>query len=297
MNISFKQLKLFVTLVQAGNLAEAAERLCITKAAASLSLRELEKQLDCRLFDRVRNRLQLNTQGDQLLPLADELLQRLATIEHLFQQPDQSRDLLRIGASNTIGNYLLPRLIADYLRLHPQVEFKVVIGNTRTLATQVTDFQLDMALLEGSIADSQLQQQEWLRDSMQVVADPTHPLASRSGLSLADLEHQRWLLREPGSGSREQFQQLVGSHLQHWMPGLELSTTESILNAVANGLGLCLLSGLATAAALRDGRVVALDLQPGFQRSLRLVWHKAKYLNPALAQFTDFCRHWRPIHY
>ena len=64
MNISFKQLKLFVTLVQAGNLAEAAERLCITKAAASLSLRELEKQLDCRLFDRVRNRLQLNTQGN-----------------------------------------------------------------------------------------------------------------------------------------------------------------------------------------------------------------------------------------
>ena len=142
-----------------------------------------------------------------------------------------------------------------------------------------------------------LQQQERLRDSMQVVAAPTHPLASRSRLSLADLEHQRWLLREPGSGSREQFQQLVGSHLQHWTPGLELSTTESILNAVANGLGLCLLSGLATAAALRDGRVVALDLQPGFQRSLRLVWHKAKYLNPALAQFTDFCQHWRPIHY
>ena len=297
MNISFKQLRLFVTLVQAGNLAEAAERLCITKAAASLSLRELENQLDCRLFDRVRNRLQLNTQGEQLLPLADELLQRLATMEHLFQRPDQTHTLLRIGASNTIGNYLLPQLIADYLRLYPHVEFKVEIGNTRTLATQLVDFQLDMALLEGSISDTHLQQQEWLRDSMQVVAAPTHPLASRGALCMTDLERQRWLLREPGSGSREQFQQLIGSHLQDWTPGLELSTTESILNAVANGLGLCLLSGVATAAALRDGRVVALDLHPGLQRSLRLVWHREKYLHPALAQFIDFCHHWRPSHY
>ena len=297
MNISFKQLRLFVTLVQAGNLAEAAERLCITKAAASLSLRELENQLDCRLFDRVRNRLQLNTQGEQLLPLADELLQRLATMEHLFQRPDQAHTLLRIGASNTIGNYLLPQLIADYLRLYPQVEFKVEIGNTRTLATQLVDFQLDMALLEGAISDTQLQQQEWLRDSMQVVAAPTHPLASCRSLRMTDLERQRWLLREPGSGSREQFQQLIGSHLQDWTPGLELSTTESILNAVANGLGLCLLSGVATVAALRDGRVVALDLQPGLQRSLRLAWHREKYLHPALAQFIDFCHHWRPSLY
>ena len=218
-------------------------------------------------------------------------------MEHLIQRPDQAHTLLRIGASNTIDNYLLAQLIADYLRLYPQVEFKVEIGNTRTLATQLVDFQLDMALLEGAISDTHLQQHGWLRDSMQVVADPTHPLASRGPLCMTDLERQRWLLREPGSGSREQFQQLIGSHLQDWTPGLELSTTESILNAVANGLGLCLLSGVATAAALRDGRVVALDLQPGLQRSLRLVWHREKYLHPALAQFIDFCHHWRPSHY
>ena len=294
MNISLKQLRLFVAVVQAGNLAEAAERLFISKAAASMSLQELEKQLDCRLFDRVRNRLQLNTQGAQLLPLADELLQRLDTIEHLFQRSDRASGVLRIGASHTIGNYLLPRLLADFLQCHPDVDFKVDISNTRTLVGQLADFRLDMALLEGSSSDSNLCLQEWMPDSMQVVAAPNHPLAQAGRLGMADLEQQRWLLREPGSGSREQFQRLIGSHLQSWQPGLELNTTESILNAVAAGLGLCLLSGLATTAAVKDGRVVVLDLQPGILRPLRLAWHKEKYLHPVLAEFIDFCHHWPP---
>jgi DNA-binding transcriptional LysR family regulator len=289
MNITLKQLRLFVAVVQAGNLAEAASRLFITKAAASMSLQELEKQLDCRLFDRVRNRLQLNTQGAQLLPLADELLQRLDTIEHLFQCSDRANGVLHIGASHTIGNYLLPRLIADFSRLHPHVEFKVEISNTRTVVGQLTDFRLDMALLEGTLSDGNLCQQEWMPDRMLVVAAPDHPLARAGRLCMADLEQQRWLLREQGSGSREQFQRLIGSHLQSWQPGLELNTTESILNAVACGLGLCLLSGLATAAAVRDGRVVALDLQPEIQRPLRLAWNKEKYLHPVLAEFIAFC--------
>jgi DNA-binding transcriptional LysR family regulator len=289
MNITLKQLRLFVAVVQAGNLAEAASRLFITKAAASMSLQELEKQLDCRLFDRVRNRLQLNTQGAQLLPLADELLQRLDTIEHLFQSSDRANGVLHIGASHTIGNYLLPRLIADFSRLHPHVEFKVEISNTRTVVGQLTDFRLDMALLEGTLSDGNLCQQEWMPDRMLVVAAPDHPLARAGRLCMADLEQQRWLLREQGSGSREQFQRLIGSHLQSWQPGLELNTTESILNAVACGLGLCLLSGLATAAAVRDGRVVVLDLQPEIQRPLRLAWNKEKYLHPVLAEFIAFC--------
>lgn len=294
MNISLKQLRLFVAVVQAGNLAEAAERLFITKAAASMSLQELEKQLDCRLFDRVRNRLQLNTQGAQLLPLADELLQRLDTIEHLFQRSDRASGVLRIGASHTIGNYLLPRLLADFLQNHPDVDFKIEISNTRTLVEQLADFRLDMALLEGNSSDSNLCLQEWMPDSMHVVAAPNHPLALTGRLNMADLEQQRWLLREPGSGSREQFQRLIGSHLQSWQAGLELNTTESILNAVAAGLGLCLLSGLAATAAVQDGRVVVLDLQPGIQRPLRLAWHKEKYLHPVLAEFIEFCHHWPP---
>jgi DNA-binding transcriptional LysR family regulator len=294
MNITLKQLRLFVAVAQAGNLAEAASRLFITKAAASMSLQELEKQLDCRLFDRVRNRLQLNTQGAQLLPLADELLQRLDTIEHLFQRSDRANGVLHIGASHTIGNYLLPRLIADFAQLHPHIEFKVEISNTQTVVSQLTDFRLDMALLEGTLSDGNLCQQEWMPDRMLVVAAPDHPLARAGRLCMADLEQQRWLLREQGSGSREQFHRLIGSHLQSWQPGLELNTTESILNAVACGLGLCLLSGLATAAAVRDGRVVALDLQPEIQRPLRLAWNKEKYLHPVLAEFIAFCHRSSP---
>ncbi len=294
MNITFKQLRVFVVLAQTGNLADAADQLAISKAAVSMSLQELERQLDCRLFERVRNRLQLNTQGRQLLPLGEELLQRLDGIQGLFQREDSARGQLRLGASHTVGNYLLPQLMADFLQQHPATEFHVQIDNTRTLAAGLHDFCLDLVLVEGELSPEGVHQYEWMEDVLQVIAAPSHPLAANERLNMSDLEGQRWLLREMGSGSREQFHRLIGSHLQDWRLAMELNTTESLLNSVACGLGLCLISAVATSRAVSEGRVVVLNMEPTMHRYLRLAVHQDKYLHPALQTFLAFCRQWRP---
>lgn len=294
MNITFKQLRVFVVLAQSGNLADAAEQLSISKAAVSMALQELERQLDCRLFERVRNRLQLNTQGRQLLPLGEELLQRVDAIQGLFLREDGACGQLRLGASHTVGNYLLPQLMADFLRLHPATEFRVQIDNTRTLAAELQDFCLDLVLVEGELSPEGVRQFEWMEDELQVIATPSHPLASRARLTMADLEGERWLLREQGSGSREQFHRFIGSHLQDWRLAMELNTTESLLNSVACGLGLCFISKLATQRAVSEGRVVVLNIEPTMRRYLRLAVHQDKYLHPTLEIFLAFCRQWRP---
>ena len=117
MNISFRQLKAFVAVARLGNLGAAADQLCLTRGAISQALKELELQLGTPLFDRAHPHLLLNSEGALLLPLADEMLTRLDDIGALFQQSGETggsgKAVLRIGASQTIGNYLLPSLLAQ----------------------------------------------------------------------------------------------------------------------------------------------------------------------------------------
>lgn len=294
MALTLKQLKVFSALARTGNLAEAAEELFLSKGAVSMSLQEMEKQLEHALFDRVRNRLQLNSQGRQLVPMVDEVLERVGAIEQRFRSGDKPAGRLHIGASHTVGNYLLPAMVAAFTQRYPEAEFCIHIDNTRMLQEELLAYRLDMILVEGELLPGAIVEYSWLQDTMHVVAAPDHPLASREVIHMADLEEQAWLLRESGSGSREQFQRLISSHLNSWRLVLELNTTESLLNSVASGLGLCLLSRHAIAAAVAMGRVVPLPLEPGLQRQLRLALHKDKYLSPTLEAFVAFAREWRP---
>lgn len=111
MSLTLKQLRVFSAIALHGNMTQASEMLFLTKPALSMALQELEKQLGQRLFDRVNNRLHLNSQGRRLLPMADELLQRAHQIEQTFQQDTELSGSLHIGASNTIGNYMLPQML------------------------------------------------------------------------------------------------------------------------------------------------------------------------------------------
>ncbi len=291
--VTLRQLEAFVAIVQGGTLSNAAEQLCLSKAAVSMTLNELEKQLNCRLFERVRNRLQVNDQGRQLMPLADEVLHRMQDIQTLFVCAAQVQGTLRVGASASIGNYLLPALLAGFRRQYPEVKLEAAINNTRTLGEMLEGFELDIALVEGQLSSANLAGHDWLGDQLLVIAAPDHPLARQSSLCLGDLEDQGWLLRESGSGSREQFHRLVGDRLLGWHSVLELNTTEALVNGVACGLGLCLISRLAVERALADGRVVALDVDPSLHRRLKWVVHREKYQHPALASFIRYCAQWR----
>lgn len=294
MHITLRQLDVFVAIVQNGSLAAAASRLCVTKAAVSMALQELERQLGCLLFDRVRNRLQLNRHGVLLLPLADELRQRVQHIETLFSVDEPHQGRIHIGASNTIGNYLLPALLASFTRQYPDVDVQIQINNTRRLGQALSDYELDLVLVEGQLDDRRFASHPWLVDPLLVVTSPDHPLVGRQTVGIADLEHQRWLLRESGSGSREQFQFLLASQLQDWSLAFEFNTTEAIVNGVANGLGLGLLSHSAVAQAESDGRLKSLNVRPLMTRRLSWVTHADKYQHPALADFIAHCQQWQP---
>ncbi|MCC0090069.1 LysR substrate-binding domain-containing protein [Aeromonas veronii] len=289
MKLTLQQLKVFATIARYGNLGLAANELCLSKGAVSQSLQELERQLSTPLFDRIHPRLQLNNEGRLLQPAAEELLTRMQDIENLFSPDAEPSGQLRLGASQTIGNYLLPTLLASSkqeLGLPP----KVTINNTHLLCHALANFELDMALIEGENHHPDLLAEPWLQDEMLVVAPPGHPLANKKELSLSRLGGEAWVLREAQSGSREQFIQQIQPELPRWQPGLELNTLEAVMLAVEKGLGISFISRLAASDRLADGRLIALPLSRRFPRQLSLIWHKQKYHSTSLRHFIHFCR-------
>lgn len=289
MKLTLQQLKVFATIARYGNLGLAANELCLSKGAVSQSLQELERQLSTPLFDRIHPRLQLNNEGRLLQPAAEELLTRMQDIENLFSPDAEPSGQLRLGASQTIGNYLLPTLLASSkqeLGLPP----KVTINNTHLLCHALANFELDMALIEGENHHPDLLAEPWLQDEMLVVAPPGHPLANKKELSLSRLGGETWVLREAQSGSREQFIQQIQPELPRWQPGLELNTLEAVMLAVEKGLGISFISRLAASDRVADGRLIALPLSRRFPRQLSLIWHKQKYHSTSLRHFIHFCR-------
>ncbi|KJY80433.1 LysR substrate-binding domain-containing protein [Vibrio nigripulchritudo] len=293
MNISLKQLRVFVAITQEKTITAAAQQLYLSKAAVSMSLGELEKQVGHVLFDRVNNRLILNREGKRLLPLADEILHRANDIDELFQSDQPLHGELHIGASDTIGNQVAPFLLSGFRSLTNHNHQSLFISNTASICEKLADYELDIGLIEGKTQHPQLITQPWCLDEMCIIASPNHELAKKDNLGVRDLEYTQWLLRESGSGSREFFTQRIAPRLEYWQEAFQLNTTEAIINCTAANLGLACLSRRSAQYAIDDGRVVTLDLPIDFQRKFWILLHKEKYQSPLLKTFLEFCSRWQ----
>ncbi|MFQ2093130.1 LysR substrate-binding domain-containing protein [Aeromonas taiwanensis] len=289
MKLTLQQLKVFATIARHGNLGQAANELCLSKGAVSQALQELERQLGTPLFDRVHPRLQLNSEGRLLQPAAEEMLARMQEIEQLFSPDAEPSGQLRLGASQTIGNYLLPSLLAGGAGDQGAAP-RVTIANTHVLCHALAHFELDLALIEGENHHPELVSEPWLEDEMLIIAPPHHPLADQADLPLQRLAGETWVLREHQSGSREQFEQQIQPRLPRWRAGIELNTLEAVMLAVEKGLGISFVSRLAVSDRLQQGRLVALTPNRRFPRQLSLAWHRQKFHSAALRRFLAFCR-------
>ncbi len=291
-HISLRQLRVFTTITQYKTLTAAADILCLSKAAVSMALSALEKQLGHALFDRVNNRLILNQEGQKLLPLADELLNRARDLNHLFEDNQTLSGQLRIGASDTIGNQVAPHLISAFRTQFQHRSQSLFISNSALICEKLIDYELDIALIEGKTLHPQLMSTPFSQDEMCIVCAPGHPLADKEKVVLSDFEQSDWVLREAGSGSREFFLRVVAPRIEHWHETFELNTTEALINSVSAGLGFGCLSRLAAVTAVRDGRIRVLNVSLDMKRRFWVLVHKEKYQSPLLQRFIEFCHQW-----
>jgi DNA-binding transcriptional LysR family regulator len=295
MRLSLRQLQIFRAIALNGSTTAAASSIPLSQSAASAALKELERVLGASLFDRVGKRLLLNDNGQALLPMALAVLDGARSLESAFLSNSQALPgELQIFASTTIGNYILPPLLARFKERAPTARLELKIGNTFDAVTAVRDFETDIGFIEGPAHAKDIIVVPWMEDELVIVAAPAHPLAKaakRRRLQVKELAAAEWLLREAGSGTRETVEQALLPHLVNIPVSMTLGSSEAIKNSVAEGLGISCLSRsvVCNLVAAKRLSVLATAL-PRLTRSFLMIRHERKVLSDRLRQFVAHCQ-------
>jgi len=255
----------------------------------------LERGLGARFFDRVGKRLLLNDNGRALLPMALAVLDGAQNLEAAFLSNTQARAVeLHLFASTTIGNYILPALLARFRERVPAARLELQIGNTLDVVNAVRDFETDLGFIEGPSHAKDVIVVPWLEDELLIVASPSHPLAKAAKqrkLKVKQLAAAQWLLREVGSGTRETVDQALLPHLLNIPASMTLGSSEAIKNSVAEGLGISCLSRSVVRDLVAANRLSVLATAlPRLTRRFLMIHHERKVLSDPLRKFMAHCR-------
>lgn len=287
LKLTLRQLEVFAAVARGGTTRAAADQISRSQSAASNALGELETVLGVQLFDRVGRKLVINENGRALLPKAAGILEEAAETQALFTAAHAAP--LRLASSYTIGEYLLPELIAHWKAAHPRSHLLVHIANTHDVFDAVADFTADLGFIEGSHTHPELAVRRWRTDQMVIVAAPGHPMAGRK-VTARQLNEATWVLRESGSGTREASERWLIPVLAQMEVELELGSNEAVKRAVAAGIGLGCLSRLAVKDAVEQGWLVELVTAfPSTDRTLSIVRHRSKKLGSSAQGFMQHC--------
>jgi len=283
--ISIRQLEVFIAVATLGTVRRAAEQLHLTQPAVSMALSDLERHLGAPLFDRLRGRLHLNAQGGEQLARAREIVERLRDMQRPRADSRALEGELRIGASNTVGNYLVGELLGPIVAQHPMIALHLTVDNTRDITRRLLDREIDLACVEGPVHHPQLETLPWRNDALSVCAAPSDPLAQKAELEPGDFSGAHWILRERGSATRSQTEQALNS----LPPGrilLELGQIEAIKQAVIAGLGIACLPAAAAVDAVATGRLRVLRTPfLNLDRRLSVVLHRSQYRGTLIEAF------------
>ena len=286
MNITLKQLSVFVTTARLNRITQAANELCLTQSAASQSLKELESVLGYQVFNRTGRKLLLNDAGRTILPKAINMLE----LQNQLQQSVMTElaGELKVAASVTIGSYVMPKLLANFVQKYPKVEPKLYISNSAEVIDRLATGQAHIGLIEAPMSHNELIISPWRRDELAVFCAADHQLANKPLVTITEMSQQRWILREQGSGTRAVFvgaMQQQGGVIDHSM---DLSRQEAIKQAVKANLGLGVLSFLSIEQELSLGLFKKLHTPLNLNRQFSIVQSAHYQQNKLVVTFKDF---------
>lgn len=289
MRYTLRQLEVFFAAARFENISRAANHLSMSQSAASAALRELEQQFDVQLFDRVGKRLQLNELGQMLRPKVKALLEQGEALEWALAQHD-GVGLLKVGATLAIGNYLAVAIMARFMREQAGARVKLEVANTASIAQKIKTYELDIGLIEGDVQDDELEVIPWHDDELVVFCAPEHRFASKGSLTDRDLLEANWIMREPGSGTRQVFERAMHGLLPQFKVLTELQHTEAVKNAVAAGLGISCLSRITLAEEFKRGTLVPLAVpHRDLTRKFYFILHTNKYRSSGIEKWMTLC--------
>ena len=287
-----RRLQVFYTVAKQLSFTKAAELLFMTQPAVTFQVKQLEEHFNTRLFERSHGKIALTPAGDLALEFAERILNLSAEMEtRVGEMTGQISGPLMIGASTTIAEYMLPRMLGEFKARYPQVQARLTVANSETIENKVSDHTLDIGLIEAPSHHPNLVTEICCDDELVVICAPSHALASYDVVTPAQLAEQPYVSREGGSGTR----QVVDSYFREaGVPPedlnivMEMGSREAIKGTVEAGLGIAIVSSSTIVKEIKLGDLVAVPLKPRLFRQLSLVYAQEKFRSKLLQTFLDF---------
>lgn len=278
------KLQIFLTVAKHMNFSRAAEELYMTQPAVSQYIKSLEVELNVQLFDRTQKKIQLTKAGEIVVYYGKEINMLSTKMNRALDDlTNHVAGELLLGASYSYGEYLLPKRLASFLTDYPQVIPRIYIDNTSEIADKIINQTLDLGIIEGSIHNKRLVMHKIATDHMVIVA--------KSGQTVHNLNEQTWIIREDGSGTREAFEHFIEEHHIEPQRILEFGSTQLIKEAVANGLGVALLSEWTIKNELRLNTLQIVSRNTyNYHREFHAIHLNTPFLSKTTETFLEFLK-------
>ena len=279
------QVASFAAVAETGGFGRAAARLGVSQPAVSLHVADLEADLGAKVFDRLPRGVRLTAAGELLLGYA----RRLAALESeartaVAELMGLGRGRLTIGASLTVGSYLMPGVLAEFRRRHPAVELRMEVANTDRVTAWVRDEQVDLGLTEGLAQHPELAASAFHTDRLVAIAPPAHRLAGTGGVTALEFFGEPFVTREAGSGTRAVVEAAAARKRLTLRSTVSVGSLEAVKRAVMAGMGVSVVSELAVAAEVAAGTLAVVDVADlPIRRPLHLARRRDRPDGPAAA--------------
>jgi LysR family transcriptional regulator, low CO2-responsive transcriptional regulator len=279
--MDFHHLKVFLAAARHLNYTRAGEELRLQQPTISAHIKQLEAELGVTLFEQIGKRLVLTEAGRLIEPIARRAQLSLAEVQIAVDEYRAlGRGSLHLGASTTTGLYILPRLLAHFHLLYPNIEIRTSFANTRQVEQLILNGEVDFGFVGSPALSAHLISESWLSDQIILIAWPQHRLANQRSVDLKRLFDETLIQREKGSATRDLIEKELSASANRFARVIELAHPEAIKEAVINGLGLAFISRFAVQRELRAGELVTIPLRKwALSRQLQICYRQEKHLS------------------
>jgi len=289
MKLTLRQMEIFLNVVHSGHLTNVAKAMHLSQSAISMSIKELESILGRPVFDRINKKLVLNEVGRAFHKEIDPIFKKFSDIEYEFKN-SENKGMIRVGASTTIVDYLMPSIICAYMSAYPDVKITLKEGNTQDIANMIQEGSIDVGFVEGFVSGSSIIKEKIGVDELLIVTE-NEAIATAKPTYIDELASMRWVLREEGSGTREVFLDYIKEKVDDLNIFLELGHTESIKSILKNRECLTCISKISVDKELQEGKLFKVNVK-NFEckRDFLMVYHKDKYHSSLFEKFVFFSK-------
>jgi len=287
--MTLRHLRVFLCVCDEGNMTVAAEKLHIAQPSVSQTIAELEEYYNVKLFERLGRKLFITIAGQKLITYARHIVNLSKEAENVMREINDN-GVIRIGASVTIGTWILNEIIRDFMKYNPNVKIISEVHNTKIIEGMLLMDQLDIGLVEGKIHSPGIVAKPFMDDELVLVCSSSHSLGKQKKIKASKLENMEFVVREEGSGTRELFESVMFNKGIDWQIVGVYNNAEAIKNAVADGLALTVISRLAVQKEVKRKELEIVEIEEmDFKRNFLIVYHKNKYLSPIVTKFMELC--------